>query len=541
VSLFGKTKKEIDDSDFRFVSMLEDEFKITNIKAVFECEWKNFKKTDEWKDFVVSTNFNSCRPLNRLIPRVAMRSGFSDLYRLNWKQSDHPNEIFKVADVNMLYSHIALTEHFGVGKPTILIGKSLKEISIKNDTIHYKGNDVLSGAVYCSILAPQNELYPFLPFRVSNKFNYLSSCKSCCDKLRTKCKHKVLSSKMFTSTWTVPEINKALKEGYQLIEIYEIVIFTERKPILKSFVQSLLVERISNSGGINDDMSFDEKNNYCKKHNDRMNLPPELYLVPEKITDNPSQKEFYKDCLNSLYGKFSANLIKTKTEIVRIQHRLEEIAHFNEIVEIFPINDSNLLVEYELKDLKPNFKGNIFIGSEITAHARIYMHNYLKQLQNIPGAKIFQIETDSIMYSIPKNVIDPLPYSDLIGDFKHVVPENCDIQSFFALGNKNYSILYKDENEKVKTILKVKGLSLKSSHINHPISNEIYNDYIESHFKNEVKNVVIPQLRTFKGKTNAFNETRFRTFEFKNDLYLKRYVKQENTTDYVTLPYGYCD
>ena len=200
------------------------------------------------------------------------------------------------------------------------------------------------------------------------------------------------------------------------------------------------------------------------------------------------------------------------------------------------------MVEYELKELKPNFKGNIFIGAEITAQARIFMHDCLKMLQRTDGVKIFQIETDCLMYSIPKNVVDPLNFSDLIGDFKHVVPQDCEILSYFALGNKNYSLLYRDPSHKINTILKVKGLSLKSAHIEKLIDNQTYSDYIESHFNKELKNVTIPQLRQFKSKTSSFNETRFRTFEFRNDLYLKRHLKHEKDIqqiDYVTYPYGF--
>lgn len=101
--------------------------------------------------------------------------------------------------------------------------------------------------------------------------------------------------------------------------------------------------------------------------------------------------------------------------------------------------------------------------------------------------------------------------------------------------------MYKDTENQFHTILKVKGLSLKSAHVQNLLSTNTYDDYIESHFKNELKNITFPQLRKTFNKTRNQTETRFQTYEFRNDFYLKRYVKpvNENNGHYSTLPFGY--
>lgn len=539
-SIYGKTKTELDRSELQLRTLLDSDYQneVSEYKTVYECNWNEFKKSESYKKFICEAEYDRDRPLHRLIPRIAMRSGFSELFRLKWKTEDYPDEVFKIADINMLYSSIALKEKFGIGKPVTVIGKHLKKVEIIENFLTYEGKRILSGSVFCSMLAPSNEMFPFLPYRVSDKFNYVSVCRKCSENLTKKCRHKLIHSRQFTSVWTVPDINKALREGYQMLKIYELIFFPERRSILKMFVQAMLTERLKNSAP--DQMTNLQKAEYCQRHNLKLELPEDLCLKPDQLCDNPTQKQFFKDALNSLYGKFSAKTISTKVELVRFQHRLEEIAHFNHIAEVYPINESNLMVEYETKDVKKNLKSNIYIGSEITAHARICMHDFIRALQKVPGAKIFQLETDCIMYSIPRNVIDPLPYSDLVGEFKNVVPVDCDIKSFFALGNKNYSVLYQEPNGSLKTILKVKGLSLTSSHITHPLTAKKFNQYIDSHFEAELKSHVIPQVRKFKSKSSVFNEPRFTTFEFKNDLYLKRYVKNIEG-DYLTLPYGFCE
>ena len=544
LSFYGKSKAQLDLSEEKMFTYVITNFpdEITSLDIIYECQWKKFKKqSQDWKNFANSGLFVKNRPLHRLIPRLGMRSGLVDQYCLKWVKNENPNEIFKIADVNLLYSHIAIQEKFPVGKPTVLIGRQLEEVKTSKSGIFVHGEKLLSGAMHCSVLAPFSEPFPFLQFRILNKFSYLALCKTCAENLTETCNHRSNNSRKFTSVWTIPDLNKALKENYIIHEIFEIIYFPERKHLLRTFVQALVSERLKNSGGLEDLLTTEEKEAYCSLHNEKMNLPENFKLTINNVKNNPGQKQFYKDLLNSLYGKFSSNVEKKKTEIVRSQRQLENLAQNFNITELFPINDTNLLVEYEVNDLKPNFKGNIFIGSEITSHARVYMHDYLRKLQATDGVKIFAIETDCIFYSIPKKAVDPLPFSDIIGSFKSVIPTNCEVLSYFALGSKNYSVLYKDNHNQLHTILKVKGLSLKSAHVENLLSTQTYDEYIESHFKKELKNIIFPQLRKTLNKKCNQTETRFQTFEFRNDLFLKRYVNHEITegNHYHTLPFGY--
>ena len=88
------------------------------------------------------------------------------------------------------------------------------------------------------------------------------------------------------------------------------------------------------------------------------------------------------------------------------------------------------------------------------------------------------------------------------------------------------------------TITKVKGLSLKSSHMSELIDHQTYKSYIEKHFQSEFQSLVLPQIRNITSKPLFTVTPKLRTFEFKNDLFLKRYVKK-NDLDYKTYPYGF--
>jgi hypothetical protein len=321
------------------------------------------------------------------------------------------------------------------------------------------------------------------------------------------------------------------------VEIFEVHFFPQTAFLLKNFVQCLCSFRLKNSGGLDNLQSEAEKEIYCERHNSKMNLPLCFSLTTDNVVNNPSQKAFYKDMLNGFFGKFSQNSNLSKTEIVVSQHRLEELASKFEIVEIYNLSETSVVVEYENSSPGPNLKGNVYIGAEINAHARVIIHDYIRLLQSF-GIQVYAVDTDCLFYSVPNNVPDPLPFSDSIGDFKSVIPENCQVLSYHSLGCRNYTILYKDMDENLHTITKVKGLSLKSAHLSEPIDSAMYERYIESHFQDEYESIILPQIRQMAVKPSSHRVPTLRTFEFKNDLFLKRYVKK-NDSDYKTYPYGY--
>jgi len=538
-SIYKKSAATVEEEQTKFSKYLLEEFseEVKYLEFVYECEWRKFKKTKQWIEFKKFEEKKINRPLTRLIPRVAMRSGLLDIYKLRWLQSENPKETFKIADVNGLYAFIAMTKSFPVGKCQTIIGSELGQVHVKENQLYFKSDRLDSGCIHCSVLAPQSEMNPYLQFRVSDKFNFLAVCRMCAKNCQKKCKHQSSEPKSFTSVWTIPDINKALKENYKIIDIFEVKFFPERKFILRNFVQSLSSCRLKNSGGLENLLSNEEKQEYCNRHNSKMDLPTNFALTVDNVVNNPRQKMFYKDITNSLFGKFSQNSNFTKTEIVYSQHRLEELASKFEIVEMYNLSETAVVVEYENNYPEPNLKGNVFIGSEITAHARIFIHDHLKLLQS-KGIQVYAVDTDCLFYSVPDNVQDPLVFSDCIGDYKYVIPKHCQIMSYHALGCRNYSILYKDEKDILHTVTKVKGLSLKSAHLCEPLDFKTYENYIEQHFQNEYQSMFIPQIRKIAVKPSCHKNAVLRTFEFKNDLFLKRYINEKDN-DYKTYPYGY--
>ena len=502
-SLYGKSARTVETENKKFVSVILDNFsdQVQSIEFIYECQWTKFKKTNNWKNFVANSAIDLDRPLNRLIPRTAMRSGLLDIYNLRWLKSENISETFKVSDINGLYAYVCMTKEFPVGKFTTVIGNDLQNVKIKQNQLFYKDLPLKSGAIHCTVEAPKSEMTPFLQYRVSDKFNYLALCKLCAKNNRQKCKHTSPKSKNFTSTWTIVDLNKALQENYKVKNIYEIHFFPETKFILQNFVQCLSSYRLKNSGGLDCLISEDEKQSYCERHNTNMNLPANFSLSCSNVINNPSQKMFFKDMSNSFFGKFSQNSNISKTEIVWSQHRLEEIVSQFNVLEIYNLSETSVLVEFESISNQPNLKSNVYIGAEINAHARVIIYDYIRLLQS-KGISVFGVDTDCIFYSVPENVQDPLQFTDSIGHFKSVIPQNCQVLSYHSLGCRNYSILYKDSEDKLHSINKIKGLSLKSSHMTELIDHQLYESYIEKNFQNEYKSLIVPQVRNITSKAS---------------------------------------
>lgn len=538
LTLSKKNKETIKKEQVRFESYLREKFpdEVLEIQYEYECDWTETKKSTEYLDFLKKQVVNTKRPLTKLSPRVGQRGGLLEQYKLKWSKAENPNERFVCADINALYSYVALTKKMPIDKPVIIIGADLKRIHIENNQLFFESKLIETGLIHCSILPPQNEKFPFLQFRVEDRFNYLALCQSCAKTNSTVCRHRSANSRKFTSVWTVQEIYKALSENYQLLDIFEIHFFPKTKYLLRHFVQCLGSLRLKNSGGVEKLKTKEEKMSYCENLNSVMNLPPQFALNISNVKDNAIQKKLYKDMLNSFFGKFSSHSNTSKSEIVYSQHRLEEIFSQYKVLDAYNLNENSLLVEYEQDDLrKLNLKTNLYIGSTITSYARIILHDYVKQLEKA-GIEIYSIDTDSIFYVLKENDVDPIPFSDAFGHFKHILGQTSEILSYHSLGCRNYCILYRDVDNNLQSVVKCKGLSLESNFIKNNVNADLYETFINQNFLNEFNSVLIPQIRYKLDKADFKKKSTLQNFAFKNDLYLKRYVTKSS---FDTFPFGY--
>ena len=329
----------------------------------------------------------------------------------------------------------------------------------------------------------------------------MSLCHSCIknhedvkiSKNVTTCGHKVDEARYFESCWMVTELDKAVELGYEIKEWFEVHFFPEKSFLLSDYVSILSALKLQNTG-CDPSLDLAEKQLYCDNINQRLKVPDEFKLNPTNISENLGKKQFYKSMLNNYLGKFIQNTQHSSFQFVHTQHELEKYCFNpdNEILGIYPFSEAMCQVEYKptLLNVKPSKKEYLCIGAEIIARARVHIYNCIQQLEhdNVK-ARIFFVDTDGIGYSLDKATPNPLQFSNCTGDFKAV---QTNIQSFHALGNRNYTIGHLDDNNILKYDYKVKGLTLTSEHVSNIMSPNLYVDFLDKRFLSEVMTTYLP-------------------------------------------------
>jgi hypothetical protein len=241
---------------------------------------------------------------------------------------------------------------------------------------------------------------------------------------------------------------------------------------------------------------------------------------------------------NGFFGKFSQNQNKFRTIFASNQQDLEKLYFSDvEIRDIFCLNDQICQVQCKPNELKlpPNRKGNCYIGGQITAYAREIMHEHLSSILHV-GGTLYQTDTDSICFTLPKNESIPLLISHCVGHFKNEI--DGEILSFHTLGSKNYSIVYK-KAQKYFTVTKIRGLSLNSSENEHTINNNLFDFYLEQYVNSKSCSKKIPQSRFKRLKSNRFQiHPHIEEITYSNDVDDRRYVNF-STKNLSTFPYGF--
>jgi hypothetical protein len=513
-------------------------------EVIYQCQWQTFKKHDSnYFVYKLVTNLEKeKRPLHRLVPRSTVRAGLSDVYYLRWEKDQFPNEKFYYSDVQGLYSFAAIKYPYPVGKYEIFVGCDItKDITFENDGFHYyKGKKLICGAAQVRVRPPTNLKHPFLQYRIYDKFNFLTLCKLCAIKKSKRCLHK--KTNVLESSWMFSDLRKAVKLGYTIEAWHEIHYFPHTDYILKDYSIYLYSEKIKYSGWPQPNMTLSEKENYCRLINTAMEIPLEFQLNPSNVCKNTALRQLAKSQLNNFYGKFSQNSNKTRTEFIRNQYKLDEILSKNTILNLTNLSDDVLQVEFEPPFTSPNRKSNIYIGAQVNAYSREIIYDYLMSIEKAGGV-VYSVDVDGLFYSLPLSVQDPLPYSNVCGHFKNMFHENAEILAYYCLGTRNYSILYKDQDQNLKTIVKVKGLSLSSHCLDQKINANTYKNFIKSHFENEVQQIIIPQEKYCIDPNTKQMIKKFQNFTFQNELYIKRYVPVSycQNKDYriKTLPFGF--
>ena len=507
------------------------------------CEWELFKKSNplEMEAFWLSTGLLKNRPMNRLIPRLTIRGGIVETYRLKFSLEENPDWKIFFLDVNSLYTRISLDNDFPVGQYKIIIDpKELNLIQFINGEFLFKGESMEVDSCHVTILPPENLSKPFLQYRFNNEFNFLCLCKTCVLQKNTfTCPHRKPEVRAFTSCYMMSEISFAVKNlGYKVLHFHEVHHFSSKSPYLKNYVKILAAEKLRNSNILNG-IPISEQKNFCDSLNKSMNLEMCCELTPESICDNSFQRQFYKDLQNSFFGRFALKTNYNKHIFCKSLREIENCANKanTELVDLFPISDDICQIEISSPQKSlPNLNANLYVTALINCLSRKFIYEKMMEVEKCGGI-LLNCDVDSITFALKKDTQNPLKIGPEIGSFKEVLP-NCKLLSYASLSPRNYSILYKNEKNEISQLLKVKGLCLTSHNCDTLISHKTYSDFVDQNLANEIKSFYIPQTKKKFDKASKTSTEVLTKFNFTSETHIKRYLLRNSST-YETVPYGY--
>ena len=256
------------------------------VTQIWECEWKRLKETNpEIRSFVNNLEFNE--PLN---PRDAFCGGRTNAVKLYHQVT--PNQKIHYIDVTSLYPWVNKTSVYPKGHPTFISQPG-------HTDIHQ-----YFGLIQCKVLPPRDLYHPVLPYRHDSKLLFPLCARCVNDEMpkrpweRTaECNHTD-EQRVLTGTWCSPELDKAVKLGYEVQYIYEVWHFEETcQGLFRDYVNTWLKIKQEASGWPAGVETEEQKQAYIEDYYQHEGIQ----LQYDKIEKNPGLRTLAKMMLNSMW------------------------------------------------------------------------------------------------------------------------------------------------------------------------------------------------------------------------------------------------
>lgn len=330
--------------------------------------------------------------------------------------------IMSYCDVTSLYPFINKTAKYPVGHPRQVFqdfeGPSLAPCR-GCDNIHCEGKGHFKlpyfGFAKVTMKPPERLFHPVLPVRVGSKLKF-PLCAWCAEnEPEEECTCED-SRRNLVGTWTTMEIETALDEGYELVEIHHVLDYPESAqydPTARSgglfdgFVNEFFTIKQQASGWPSGVSTPEEKRAFL----DDQYVKEGITLDPDRVEVNKGLRTVSKQILNAFWGKFGENFERQRQNKLIFQaedlYRLLTSQTYD-LLHFHVVSQDVLHVEYaykpEFRPSKPST--SIAIASMTSAHARLHLY---RQIQNIEGSRdgarpsgeprVLYYDTDSIIYS----------------------------------------------------------------------------------------------------------------------------------------------
>lgn len=367
-----------------------------------------------------------------------------------------PDSVLQYHDVCSLYPYVCAFKELPLGHPETLLGNEIDLARIL-DLDH---PDRYFGYVRCTVVPNNRDIIGLLPFRdvVSGRLEF--------------------PLHPMTGCWGTQELELALREGYQVTQVFEVMNWTREErsdTLLRGYVSFFLrmkqeAEGWMKLGATSETPSCEEANAIVLRvfrENGYI-----AHLRPERVQKNPVKRQMAKLFLNSLWGKFCQ---KPHSENYVVINGYQQFAAlwFDPAIDrskfcFRHLSGQTWKVKYNhLTDFtRPNAKYNIYLAAKVTEWARCILHTQMLQISRyyreyhrgpelpLHFNPIVYCDTDSIIFLYPKSA--PVLCGNGLGNWVDEHPRQT-IQRFFGLAPKFYYLQFLEGDH---DLLKSKGIQM---------------------------------------------------------------------------------
>ncbi|KAL7071426.1 hypothetical protein ACQ4LE_009161 [Meloidogyne hapla] len=452
----GKTVEVVRREDDTRLEILREH--IRHVDVVWECEIKEMLRRNR-KMRKCFSKYLDKGPIKLRDCFFGGRTGPRCLHY----EADEQHKI-SYLDFNSLYPSTIATTDFPTGHPKVkIIPRNEQDVNwTQSDQIPVKG------ILKIFLIPPLKTEIPVMPVKFDDRLLF-PLCRQCSlDFPRGAtipdytCQHGD-KDRGWISTCTSIELGEALNNGYKVIKYFRALHYENwDSELFKGYVSEFMRMKIHASGfpkGIDTQLKEEKFIRECQEKFG-------IYIEKEKMVPDKAMRYISKLMLNSLWGRFSLRNTLTKSHITDSPAELRNFVE-NKSIEVNSVDkltEYTALINHETKNefIEEHQTSNIVISLWTTSMARIHLFRAMQKIAKSPGCSLLYGDTDSVLFSYPKDKESPLSSGYHLGELAEEY-EDFNIKEYIGAACKAYALkMVEKETGKEKSMLKVRGITLTS-------------------------------------------------------------------------------
>jgi hypothetical protein len=399
-------------------------YKEQNYYEIWECDWKQQYQPTQYDDDLS----------NIILDRNELFYGGRTEVFSPYANDNDENSI-QYHDVCSLYPTVCTHDLLPTGFPIRYFGSHAQA---QMHRLHPAHPDFIFGYVRCHVRPNIHDRIGLLPEHKDNKLIFDLTEKK--------------------GTWFTEELYLAMSQGYQVLDVYEILHFDQNNRssnYMKGYMSFFLRMKQESEGWKKANASCENPSDEEKEKciNELFELNGNVARMrKDNVQKNDVQRQIAKIYLNCLWGKFAQSSTDSVNENIfgysqflkinfdtTIDHKTLRFRHIKG--EAYQVVYDKTKAHYKF-----NRNYNIWIASAVTAHARSRLH---RQMIIIGPERILYCDTDSIIFSYSR-LASTLASRGLGNWVDETIDFGSAIKKIYAFAPKTYCLLLENGQYRIK-------------------------------------------------------------------------------------------